>query len=334
MKKSFCCFCVMTMLVSSLLWTGCSTQAQNSYLGTAETTMEGSTEHSDINETQIQFPLSPETGREVAFRYIYRGFTAVPLNDHEVLERFVDFNQQIIITEEEWSAFMDSYCPGIPYNEPWDFSKDYLIAYITQAASPAYTKADCITSLVLENGGFTPKYEDDPPNYVYALNSEEYTHFYVEVIAVSKEQQDSVPVGTEPKPNKVDFKTVFRGFEIVSLDDSEMFERYSEFGTKVIATEVDWSRFRGTFCPAIPACETVDFTKHSLIVSVMMGAKPTYAVARKIVGIDTKYGCPVFEDPATNCVYALNTENDTHFYIAVIALPREQIADHLEVWAN
>ena len=229
---------------------------------------------------------------------------------------------------------MESYCPGIPYDEPWDFSADYLIAYITETESQAYTKADRITSLVWENGDFSPKYENDPADYVYALNSEEYTHFYVEVIAVSKEQQSPVQNETEHEPIRGEFKTVYRGFEMVSLDDRENFERFSGFGTKVIATEEDWNGFTDIFCPGVPTDEPVDFTGHSLIVSVMMGARPTYAVANKIVGIDTEYGCPVFEDSATNCVHALNTENHTHFYIAVIALPREQIADNWEVWTD
>lgn len=66
----------------------------------------------------------------------------------------------------------------------------------------------------------------------------------------------------------------------------------------------------------------------------MLGARPTYVAASRILGIDPEYGCPVFEDSGASCVYALNTDNHTHFYIAAIALPREQIADHWEVWTK
>lgn len=344
MKKGFRYFYIIAMLLPYCLLAGCSMKEHNSNIETTglveteytfrETGRVDPTEHSSINETQIPSSLGSETDEKIDFNYIYRGFTAVPLNDSEMLERFMEFDEQTITTEEEWSTFMDSYCPGIPYNEPWGVSENYLIAYITEPESPVYTKADSITSLVWENGDFKPKYENDPANYVYALNSEEYTHFYVEVIAVSKEQQSPVQNETEHEPIRGEFKTVYRGFEMVSLDDRENFERFSVFGTKVIATEEDWNEFTDTFCSDIPTYETVDFTGYSLIVSVVMGARPTYAVANKIVGVDTEYGCPVFEDSATNCVHALNTENYTHFDIAVIALPREQIADNLEVWTN
>ena len=168
----------------------------------------------------------------------------------------------------------------------------------------------------------------------YALNFEEYTHFYVEEIAVSKYQQGSVQRKTEPTPIRDNFKTVYKGFEIVALDDRETFGRFTDLGTTVIATEGSWNGFTATFCSNIPMHEAVDLTENSLIVSVMVGASSTYAVANKIVGIGPEYGHPVFEDSVANCVYALNTENYTHFYIAVIALPREQIADNLEVCAK
>ena len=48
----------------------------------------------------------------------------------------------------------------------------------------------------------------------------------------------------------------------------------------------------------------------------MLGARPTYVAANRILGIAPEYGCPVFEDSGANCVYALNRDNHTHFYIA------------------
>lgn len=344
MKKGLRYFCIIALLLPYCLLAGCSVKVQDSDIETIgvietqctskETGRADQTEYSSINEIQMPFHFGSETDREINFNYFYRGFTAVPLNDNMMLERFMEFNEQIITTEEEWSAFMESYCSGIPYDEPWDFSADYLIAYITEAESQAYTRADSITSLVWENGDFSPKYENDPADYVYALNSEEYTHFYVEVIAVSKEQKSPAQKKTESEPISGDFKTVCRGFKIVSLDDSDTYERFSGFGTKVIATESDWNGFADTFCSGIPICESVDFTECSLIISVMMGARPTYAIANRIAGIDSEYGCPVFENSTASCIYALNTENQTHFYITVISLPKEQIADNLEVWTN
>lgn len=349
MKKGFLHFYIIAILLPCYFLAGCSMTAQDSNIkSTGEQTTEYTSEQTDevdsseisfLDVTQTPSRFEPETSGEIDFRYIYRGFTAVPLNDSEMLERFMEFGEQTIATEEEWSAFMASYCPGIPYDEPWDFSEDYLLAYITEGASPAYTNSNTITSLVWEDGRFKPEYENDPANFVYALNSEEYTHFYVEVIALSRdiyasEGEKYQSVSPEKTATEAVFKTVFRGFTMVSLDDREIFERFSGFGTKVISTEENWNAFKSAFCPGIPCNESVDFTSHGLIVSVMMGARPTYIGASKIFGMDPEYGCPLFEDSVTNCIYAVNTENYTHFYVAVIKLPRERIADNLEVWIS
>ena len=227
MKKGFLHFYIIAILLPCYFLAGCSMTAQDSNIkSTGEQTTEYTSEQTDevdsseisfLDVTQTPSRFEPETSGEIDFRYIYRGFTAVPLNDSEMLERFMEFGEQTIATEEEWSAFMASYCPGIPYDEPWDFSEDYLLAYITEGASPAYTNSNTITSLVWEDGRFKPEYENDPANFVYALNSEEYTHFYVEVIALSRdiyasEGEKYQSVSPEKTATEAVFKTVFRGF--------------------------------------------------------------------------------------------------------------------------
>lgn len=145
------------------------------------------------SDTVTQTPTpKAEHARNVDFRYIHRGVTAVPWNNSEKLKKFSEFRERIIATETEWQVFMDLYCPGIPYDEPWDFSKDYLVAFITEGADPAYIHSNTISSLTWENGHFTPKYDNDSSNYVYALNTSEFTHFYVQVLAISKENQNIV----------------------------------------------------------------------------------------------------------------------------------------------
>ena len=59
---------------------------------------------------------APEAeGVPIDFRMIYRGFTAVSLDDTETYERFCGYGTKMIASEEGWSAFMAAYCPGIPY---------------------------------------------------------------------------------------------------------------------------------------------------------------------------------------------------------------------------
>lgn len=123
----------------------------------------------------------------IDFRYLYRGFTPVRLDDREAFADFTGFGTKIILNEEDWSAFMGSYCPGIPYYEPWDFSGDYLIASIVQGARPTYTSSNLITGLSWSDGCFLFEYENDPTGYIYALNDGDTVHFYVEVLIASRE---------------------------------------------------------------------------------------------------------------------------------------------------
>ena len=133
---------------------------------------------------------APEAeGVPIDFRMIYRGFTAVSLDDTENYERFCGYGTKMIASEEEWSAFMAAYCPGIPYYEPWDFSQDVLVTSVSHGAKPGYNQADVITSVKWNGSYVVTEYSNDPANFVYALNpmsDEVMMNFYIEVIAVSR----------------------------------------------------------------------------------------------------------------------------------------------------
>lgn len=129
----------------------------------------------------------PTNAACVDFRYIYRGFTLVSLDDRSTFEDFSEFGSKIILNENDWDNFMASYCPGIMYFESWDFSRDYLIASICMGAKPMCAISNEIASIMQENGLLKITYDDDPTNYIYALNTDAYTHFYMDVIAISRE---------------------------------------------------------------------------------------------------------------------------------------------------
>ena len=351
LKRWFRNALMITILFTCYLLTACSMETprpsieaaseQTVQYTEAQVAMAETSEIPSSSEaTQPPLLFDPEWSEEVDFRYIYRGFTAVPLNDGEMIEKFVGFGTQIITTEEEWDAFMASYCPGIPYYEPWDFSEDYLLVSIVSGARPTYASSNTIIRLFWGNGHFLPEFENNPGNYVYAMNTGEYTHFYVEVMAVSKaghadqgpEDYNTSPEEAQSKPADGDIRTIFRGFSLVSLDDRDAFEDFSAFGTKRILTEVDWHTFTTAFCPGMPFDEQLDFSKEGIIASIMLGAKPTYAFSREIAGIEQETGFVVSEYDLTKCIYALNSENYTHFYLEVVAMDKEKLPDNADIW--
>lgn len=343
MKRKFRNLRMLTLLFTCYLLTACSTETPRPGIEAAsEQTAQYTEAHAAMVETS-EIPASseiaqppvlfdPEWSGEVDFRFIYRGFTAVPLHDGEMFEKFMGFGTQIIATEEEWDAFMASYCPGIPYYEPWDFSEDYLCASIVPGASPTYAGSNTTTRLFWENGRFLPEFENNPENYVYAMNTAEYTHFFVEVMTVSKAAHADNAAEKQDKPGADGIQTIFRGFSMVSLDDRDAFKDFSAFGTKRIMTEKDWDAFTAAFCPGMPSDELPDFSKDGVIASIILGAKPTYACSSEIVGIEQETGFVVSEYDLKKCIYALNPENCTHFYLEVIAVDKEKLPDNLDIW--
>lgn len=342
MRKWFQSFVIIAFLFPCYLLASCSVERNRSDI---ETSMERITDQgnsadsseapspSDAAQAPTHFGL--EISGEIDFRYFYRGFTAVSLNDRGKIEKFMEFGEQTIASEEEWDAFMASYCPGIPYEEPPNFSDDYLIASITFCARPTYADSNTITRLILENGQFISEYENDPANYVYALNSGEYTHFYIEVVSISREihaneekgKQGTAPEREAPGSIGVNFRPIYRGFTTALLGDRETIENFSAFGTKIISAEEDWNAFMASFCPGIPYYESWDFSQECLVASIIQGSRPAYSCADAITGLAYREGYFDFEynnDPAS-CIYALNDDKITHFYVEVIAVSRKDI---------
>ena len=140
--------------------------------------------------TGAQLPADPAVpqnqGDSIDFRYLYRGFSTISLDDMAAFEAFSGFGTKLILNEEDWSTFMGSYCPGIPYYDTCDFSKECLIASVIQGARPTYANSNTITRLSWGEDHFVFEYDNNPANYIYALNGDNGTHFYVEIIIVSR----------------------------------------------------------------------------------------------------------------------------------------------------
>lgn len=238
----------------------------------------------------------------------------------------------MIATEDEWHAFMDTYCPGIPYNEPWDFQEDYLLASVTASEDPAFAVADAVTGLTWENGSFIREYEKDPEHYVYALNTGEYTHFYVEVIAISKESRSTTPERTQTQPTDGNFETLYRGFTLVSLEDRDIFDKFMQFGTRIIGTAEDFDAFLNFYCPGNPCDMSLDFSEECVIATIMLGAKPGYAMTHKSLGIDPETGYLNIELDYIDPVYALNSGEYGHYFVELIKVNRSELPDNRDSW--
>ena len=61
--------------------------------------------------------------------------------------------------------------------------------------------------------------------------------------------EDPAPVNApEAEGVPIDFRMIYRGFTAVSLDDTETYERFCGYGTKMIASEEGWSAFMAAYC--------------------------------------------------------------------------------------
>lgn len=201
MKRLLYCVRIIIVLCAFYLLTGCALKSPQ--FVPESTSEQPMIDHSVLQEQpnyveQSETPFLSNTSSgtlnsksddmmNIDFRYIYRGFSAVQFDNKAALKDFAEFGTKIITTETDWNIFMERYCPGIPYYDAWDSSKEYLIASVTMGARPTYVNSNTITSLSWCDGYFAFEYDNDPANYIYVLNNDTTTHFYLEVISVSRE---------------------------------------------------------------------------------------------------------------------------------------------------
>ena len=332
MRIKFRSLWTLVLLCLCCFLTACARETISEQITESTAVQEEKAESAEIPTTTEPTCCVPEMLGRIGFRYIYRGFTGVPLDNREEIEKFRNFGVQMIAAEDEWHAFMDTYCPGIPYNEPWDFQEDYLLASVTASEDPAFAVADAVTGLTWENGSFDREYEKDPDHYVYALNTGEYTHFYVEVIAISKEGRDATPERTEPQSIGNNFETLYRGFTLVSLEDRDTFDKFMQFGTQIIGTAEDFAAFLDFYCPGNPCDMSLDFSEECVIATIMLGAKPGYAMTHKSLGIDPETGYLNIELDYIDPVYALNSGEYGHYFVELIKENRSELPDNTDSW--
>lgn len=176
------------LLAICVLLSVCSAKAAETESMTADTTPESTPPgQPDTFSSAIEMTDS----ECIDFRCLYRGFTAIQLNDTAAFEAFSEIGTRILLSEEDWNAYMGKFCPGIPYYESCDFSKECLLASVVMGARPSYAQSRDLISLKVENGCFVPEYEDDPAACIYALNSNDTTHFYVEVLILNRQDLPS-----------------------------------------------------------------------------------------------------------------------------------------------
>ena len=124
---------------------------------------------------------------EISFEYLYRGFTAVLLEDKKARASFDEVaGDRVILTEDDWQNYMANYCPGIPYYRDVDFTSECLIAITSTLAKPTYASFSPIRSISADNDTLYIEYNDDPSAYIYALNTDAVTHFCISIVIVNK----------------------------------------------------------------------------------------------------------------------------------------------------
>ena len=109
------------------------------------------------------------------------------LDDTKTRVSFDDVaGDRVILTEDDWHSFMEKYCPGIAYYNDVDFTSECLITITSMNAKPIYAISSPIRSINFENDTLHIEYSDDPSTYIYALNTDTVTHFFISVLIVNK----------------------------------------------------------------------------------------------------------------------------------------------------
>ena len=126
---------------------------------------------------------------EIPFRYLYRGFTPVSLADTGKRAAFSTVSSGgawLIKEEETLFTFCNNFCPGVPFYEEYDFSRDYMLAHVCFGAKPSYNVAQNVDAVILENDYLDIQFGNDYTSYIYALNKD-VANYYVTIVIVSRE---------------------------------------------------------------------------------------------------------------------------------------------------
>lgn len=124
--RKLCLFVLLALLLTAC---GKADPAVTNSNAPLETETPGST----VAQSPADSAVPQNQGDAMDSRYLYRGFSTISLDDMAAFEAFSGFGTKLILNEEDWSTFMGSYCPGIPYYDTCDFSKECLIASVIQA---------------------------------------------------------------------------------------------------------------------------------------------------------------------------------------------------------
>ena len=160
-----------------------------------------------ITETDVESPPAAsaappeETGPArtpdeggVDFRILYRGFTAIGLEDTDAYARFSSVGTCIIEDEDAWQDFMGSFCPGIWYFEEFSFGQDLLVASIRTLARPLMADLPPVEAVIFDENGYLKfQYSPDPGERVYALNTAGTTHFAITIAVISRKDLPGTP---------------------------------------------------------------------------------------------------------------------------------------------
>ena len=148
------------------------------------------------SETKSAADRSTQTGRvnndtatdsdSIGFEYFFRGFITLEGDQAESYPH----ETCIIETDEDWHDFMDKYVPGIPYYSSMDYSKEYLVVSILFPAKPSYSIGADIKTFKVTQEYLEPEYVNygasGISNGIYAENTEDITHCFVNISKVKK----------------------------------------------------------------------------------------------------------------------------------------------------
>ena len=126
---------------------------------------------------------------EIPFRYLYRGFTPISLEDNGKRAAFSTVSSGgtwLIKEEETLLTFFNNFCPGAPSYEEYDFSRDCMLARVYFGAKPTYNVAQNVDAVILENDYLDIQFNNDYTSYIYALNKD-VANYYVTIVIVSRE---------------------------------------------------------------------------------------------------------------------------------------------------
>lgn len=199
MKKKILLTLIITMLVG-----GCGSKSEDmaEYEGSTESMVKESeittetiakeseeVEQTDVSGDEDTAIEESTEKKEIDFEYFYRGFTPVGAGIDDISQEELEeiLGGCLILSEEDWIAFEQKYCPPAGALSYPDFDeKCFYVEFCLYGAKSTFVTSSDIEAVEVQENHIYTRIVEDRTKDIWALNTNGIGHLFMNIIVLNR----------------------------------------------------------------------------------------------------------------------------------------------------